>query len=164
VLIDAIGVLRRSGRNVTLTLSGDGEEMAALRAQVAAAALGEAIRFIGHQPARHGFAQGRLLVVPSRGDSLPYVVIEAGAAGVPMVAARVAGIPEILGADSKRLVAADDPPAMAQAIAEALDDAAAMQAEAQALRERVRGLFSQDAMVEGVLAAYRDSLAIAQMN
>jgi glycosyltransferase involved in cell wall biosynthesis len=164
VLIEAVARLRELGRAVSLTLAGDGEEMGALQDQVARRELGDAIRFIGHVPARHGFSRGRLLVVPSRGDSLPYVVIEAGAAGVPMLAARVGGIPEILGPDSARLFTPDHPPAMAEAIAKALDDPHAVQADARALRERVRGHFSQDAMVEGVLAAYRDAIAALKMS
>jgi glycosyltransferase involved in cell wall biosynthesis len=162
VLVDAVATLRRTGRDVTLTLAGDGEEMAALQEQAQRRELGAAARFLGHVPARHGFSKGRLLVVPSRGDSLPYVVIEAAAAGVPILASRVGGIPEILGAENPRLFPPDDPPAAAQAIADALDDLPALLAEAQAVRERVRRMFSQDAMVEGVLAAYRS--AFERMN
>jgi glycosyltransferase involved in cell wall biosynthesis len=164
VLIEAVAIVRQQGRNVVLTLAGDGEEMAALQELVVRRQLTGAVRFIGHVPARHGFAQGRLLVVPSRGDSLPYVVIEAGAAGIPLLAARVGGIPEILGPDSKRLVPAGDPTAMAQAIIKALDDPDGLRTDATALRERVRERFSQQAMVDGVLAGYGDSLAIAQMS
>lgn len=164
VLIDALVCLRRLGRRVRLTLAGDGEETARLRAQIAERDIAGLVDFVGHVPARHGFSLGRLLVVPSRGDSLPYVVIEAAAAGVPMLASRVGGIPEILGAGHPRLVAPDDPPALADAIAAALDDFPAVQADAAALAERVRRGFSQAAMVEGVLAAYRDALAFSAMN
>jgi len=79
-----------------VTLAGDGEEGENLRAQVARLALGDAARFIGHVKARYGFSKGSLLVVPSRGDSMPYVVIEAAAAGIPMVAARSAAFPKFL--------------------------------------------------------------------
>src|SRR5690606_33099426 len=95
LLIDAMARLREGGRHLTLTLAGDGEETEALKAQVQRLSLGESVRFIGHVKARHGFSKGRLLIVPSRGDSMPYVVIEAAAAGVPMIAANVGGIPEI---------------------------------------------------------------------
>jgi glycosyltransferase involved in cell wall biosynthesis len=159
VLIDALAQLHRTGRKVRLTLAGDGEESAALRAQVARIKLKDYVCFIGHVPARKGFSHGRLLVVPSRGDSLPYVAIEAAAAGMPMLAVRVGGIPEIFGPQAYRLVHPDDPTAMAQAIAAALDDLPRMQADALTLRERVRAQFSQDAMVEGVLAAYAKTFA-----
>ncbi len=159
VLIDALAQLHQGGRKVRLTLAGDGEESAALHAQVARLKLEDYIRFIGHVPARKGFSQGHLLIVASRGDSLPYVVIEAAAAGVPMVAVRVGGIPEIFGAQASRLIPPEDPAAMAAAIAAALDHPGEMQAQAKAMQEHIRAHFSQDAMVEGVLAAYAETFA-----
>jgi len=159
LLVDAVARLHESGKKVTLTLGGDGEETAALKAQVERLGLKDAIRFIGHVKARYGFSKGRLLVVPSRGDSMPYVVIEAGAAGIPMIAARVGGIPEIFGSDSPALFAASNAEAMAEAIAAALNDAQTTAQRATALRERISAHFSQQAMVDGVLAGYRDAFA-----
>jgi glycosyltransferase involved in cell wall biosynthesis len=160
LLIDAVARLRADGKNVTLTLGGDGEEMDHLKAQVSRLSLGEAVRFIGHVKARYGFSKGSLLVVPSRGDSMPYVVIEAAAAGVPMVAANVGGIPEIFGPEhADALFAPNIVGAMADAIEGALDDMEAAQARAKSLRERIFLHFSQKAMVEGVLAGYRDAFA-----
>ena len=48
-------------------------------------------------PAREAFALGKVMVVPSYGESLPYVVLEAGAAAKPLIATNVGGIPEIFG-------------------------------------------------------------------
>lgn len=159
LLVDAIALLHESGKKVTLTLGGDGEETATLKAQVERLGLTDAIRFIGHVKARYGFSKGRLLVVPSRGDSMPYVVIEAGAAGIPMIAARVGGIPEIFGPESPALFAASNAEAMAEAIAAALENAEATAQRAVSLRERIAAHFSQRAMVDGVLAGYRDAFA-----
>jgi glycosyltransferase involved in cell wall biosynthesis len=159
LLVDAVARLRESGKTVTLTLGGDGEETAALKAQVERLGLTDAIRFIGHVKARYGFSKGRLLVVPSRGDSMPYVVIEAGAAGIPMIAARVGGIPEIFGPESPALFAASNAEAMAEAIAAALDNPQGTAQRAISLRARISAHFSQQAMVDGVLAGYRDAFA-----
>ncbi|WP_369723337.1 glycosyltransferase family 4 protein [Bradyrhizobium sp. LLZ17] len=159
LLVDAVARLHAGGKKVTLTLGGDGEETAALKAQVEKLGLTGSIRFIGHVKARYGFSKGRLLVVPSRGDSMPYVVIEAGAAGIPMIAARVGGIPEIFGAESPALFAASNPDAMAEAIATALGDPQATARRAATLRERISAQFSQQAMVDGVLAGYRAAFA-----
>ena len=117
------------------------------------------MRFIGHVKARYGFSKGSLLVVPSRGDSMPYVVIEAAAAGIPMVAAKVGGIPEIFGPHTAALFAPNSVGAMADAIETALEDPAGALARAKSLRERIFLHFSQKAMVEGVLAGYRDAFA-----
>jgi glycosyltransferase involved in cell wall biosynthesis len=159
LLIDAVARLRAGGKPVTLTLAGDGEESDSLKAQVQRLGLADAVRFIGHVKARYGFSKGSLLVVPSRGDSMPYVVIEAAAAGVPMVAANVGGIPEIFGSHTNALFAPNNATAMADAIETALKDPAASLERAKSLRERIFLHFSQKAMVEGVLAGYRDAFA-----
>ncbi|MHC2334256.1 glycosyltransferase family 4 protein [Bradyrhizobium sp. USDA 4454] len=159
LLIDAVAKLRAEGTPVTLTLGGDGEEFERLKEQVKRLSLGEAVRFIGHVKARFGFSKGSLLVVPSRGDSMPYVVIEAGAAGVPMIAANVGGIPEIFDTHTDALFAPSNAAAMADAIKAALDNPTATAARARQLRERISEHFSQSAMVEGVLAGYRDAFA-----
>jgi glycosyltransferase involved in cell wall biosynthesis len=159
LLVDAVARLRADGRPITLTLAGDGEESDALKAQVHRLGLDEAARFIGHVKARYGFSKGNLLVVPSRGDSMPYVVIEAAAAGIPMVAANVGGIPEIFADQTEALFAPNNVTAMADAIESALKDPATALARAKLLRERIFQHFSQQAMVEGVLAGYRDAFA-----
>ena len=159
LLIDAVARLRADGKPVTLTLAGDGEELQALKQQVERLGLGDAVRFIGHVKARYGFSKGSLLVVPSRGDSMPYVVIEAAAAGIPMVAANVGGIPEIFDVHTDGLFVPGSVGAMADAIEASLQDPAAAQARAKSLRERVFIHFSQKTMVEGILAGYRDAFA-----
>lgn len=159
LLIEAVARLHALGKPVTLTLAGDGEEMEALKAQVRRLGLTEAIRFIGHVKPRFGFSKGNLLAVPSRGDSMPYVVIEAAAAGIPMVAANVGGIPEIFASHADGLFSPNIVGAMADAIAAALEDPTAAIARAKSLRERIFLHFSQKAMVEGVLAGYRDAFA-----
>jgi glycosyltransferase involved in cell wall biosynthesis len=159
LLIDEVARLHSDGKPVTLTLAGDGEELQNLKAQIQKLGLTEAVRFIGHVKARYGFSKGKLLVVPSRGDSMPYVVIEAAAAGIPMVAANVGGIPEIFGSHTDALFAPNIVGAMADAIEIALEDPAEAQVRAKSLRERIFQHFSQKAMVEGVLAGYRDAFA-----
>jgi len=159
LLIDAVARLHADDKAVTLTLAGDGEEMAALKAQVERLGLTHSVRFVGHVKARYGFSKGKVLVVPSRGDSMPYVVIEAGAAGIPMIAANVGGIPEIFGPHADALFAPNLVGAIADAIESALDNPAATQERAKALRHRVFLHFSQKAMVEGVMNGYRDAFA-----
>ncbi|MGA2055802.1 MAG: glycosyltransferase family 4 protein [Bradyrhizobium sp.] len=159
ILIDAVARLRADGKPVTLTLAGDGEELGSLKTQIEKHSLTDAIRFIGHVKARFGFSKGKLLVVPSRGDSMPYVVIEAAAAGIPMVAANVGGIPEIFGSHQDALFAPNSAGAMADAIEAVLDDPATATMRARELRERIFMHFSQKAMVEGVLASYRGAFA-----
>jgi glycosyltransferase involved in cell wall biosynthesis len=158
VLIEAISQLDGKGRKLTATIVGEGPDAQSLQQLTAQHGLSGAIRFAGYQPARQAFSLGRLLVVPSRAESLPYIVLEAAAAGVPMITTRVGGIPEIF-ETAEPLLPPGDSSALAQAITAALDDLTAAQAAAQQLRKRVRNLFSQDSMVAGVLAAYQEAIA-----
>jgi glycosyltransferase involved in cell wall biosynthesis len=157
VLIEAIAQLRSQGRIVTATIVGDGPDAAAFQQLAGERGLAQAVRFAGYHAARQAFSFGRLLVVPSRAESLPYIVLEAAAAGVPMLATRVGGIPEVI--DNPRLlVPPGDASALARMLIAALDDMEGARQAAARLRERVRGLFSQDSMVEGVLAAYGEAI------
>lgn len=158
VLLRALARLRREGRAVTATLVGDGPSEAELRRLAAELGLTAAVRFMGAMPARNALALGRIMVVPSRMESLPYVVLEAAATGKPLIATRVGGIGEIFGEQADRLIPADDDAALADAIARTLDDPAAAEANAERLHRRVATAFSVDTMVDAILAAYRQAL------
>ena len=159
VLIAALSLLRQSGRQVSATVVGEGPHEAKLRAQVQHSGLDESIRFVGYRPAREAFAMGRVLVFPSLGESLPYIVMEAVAAGMPLIATRVGGVPEIFGAEAVHLVAPGDSAALADAIGAALHDSAPLHRVTQAVKARLREHFSKIAMVENGLAAYREAIA-----
>ncbi len=163
VLIDALAILKRSGRRVTATIAGEGPDAAKLEAQANRLGLADQVRFIGHCPARTAFTMGRMLVIPSRAESLPYVVLEAAAAGLPIIATAVGGNPEIFGAQAAKLIPSDDIAALIGAITAAIDDPAEMQAGAQALRSRIRSEFSLTTMVECNLAAYREAIATRKL-
>jgi glycosyltransferase involved in cell wall biosynthesis len=159
VLIEAIARLAHDWRPVSATIVGEGPDRAALEAKVAALRLGDAVRFVGALPARTAFARGQILVIPSRAESLPYIVLEAAAATVPMIATNVGGIPEIFGADAANLIPAGDAAALARAIQEALSQPAIARAAAWRLRMRISASFSANVMTEAVLAAYRAAIA-----
>ena len=159
VLIAAIAKLHRGGRTVTTTLVGDGPERAALHAQVERLGLADVVRFRPAMPAREAQTLGRIMVIPSRAESLPYVVLEAAAAGLPLITTKVGGIPEIYGTLTDTLVPAEDVGALAQTIAGTLDHPDATAELARRLQERVASSFSVDTMVDGVLSAYETVLA-----
>lgn len=159
VLIDAIAQLRHAGRPVTATLVGSGADGQQLKAQVDNLGLSSAVQFKPAMPARQAMALGRIMVVPSRAESLPYVVLEAAAGSVPLITTNVGGISEIYGPQSGALIPADDIGALTTAIAKTLDGGAATTAFAAQLRTRVSQHFSVKAMADGVLAAYETALA-----
>jgi glycosyltransferase involved in cell wall biosynthesis len=160
-LIAAIAMLRRDGAQITATIVGDGPDRAAFEtaARDLPSSSTPAISFVGAKPARAAFALGRLMVVPSRAESLPYIVLEAGAADVPLITTRVGGIPEIYGPDSDGLVTPGDAGALARAIGTAMGNPSGRADLAKRLQARIRDQFSVDVMTEAVLAAYGKALA-----
>jgi glycosyltransferase involved in cell wall biosynthesis len=157
-LLEALALLKRGGRIVRATIAGDGPDAQQFKDLSGHLELADQIRFVGHVPAREAFAMGRILVMPSRAESLPYVILEAAAAGMPIIATRVGGIPEVFGPQSSRLVPPDDAAALADALGGALADPAQLIRAAQALQARVQAHFTVDAMVDGGLAAYREAI------
>ncbi|MGC1355281.1 MAG: glycosyltransferase family 4 protein [Xanthobacteraceae bacterium] len=163
LLIEALAMLNVSGHRVTATIAGAGPLDAELKAQAERLAVADQIRFAGHRTAREAFAMGRMMILCSRAESLPYVVLEAAAAGMPIIATRVGGMPEIFGDDAAHLVAPDSSAALATAIGAAIADPKQLRRLAQSLCGRVRREFSAAAMVDGGLAAYREAIAMRKL-
>ena len=163
VLIDALAMLKKSGRTVTATIVGEGPEEERLKAQAERLRLTDAIRFVGYRPARDAFAMGRILVIPSRAESLPYIVLEAAAAGVPIIATDVGGVPEIFGPHAVHLIPPTNTAMLAAAIGSALTAPDDTRRVAELVRARVRAEFSLSTMVDGGLAAYREAIAMRKL-
>lgn len=162
VLLNALAVLKRDGRTVTLTLVGTGPSAEELRQLAGRLGLQDSVCFKGALPARTALTFGRTMVVPSRAESLPYVVLEAAAAGKPLIATNVGGISEIFGPQKNLLIPSQDVTALARAIARALDEPDAVGMDARDLRQRVADAFSLDAMVDNIIDGYRQSMAAAK--
>jgi glycosyltransferase involved in cell wall biosynthesis len=102
-----------------------------------------------------------VVVMPSRLDPFPLVVLEAMGHGLPVVATAVDGIPEQLAGETGVLVAPEDPAALATAIEGLLDDPARREALGVRARERVAGNFTVAHTAEGLDAAYRRTIEAA---
>lgn len=156
IFIDALDQASTlAGRPLTAVMIGGGDREA-YQAQAERLKLGTRIRFLPPMPARKAFTLARFVVVPSRAEALPYIVLEALAAQKTMIATKVGGIPEIFSPSSPALV-----PARAESIAQAMAAAIAdettfarLMPERQALEAR----FSLAAMATGVENAYRQAL------
>ena len=99
------------------------------------------------------------MIVPSRSESLPYVVLEAAGARMPLISTNAGGIPEIFGPHAARLIAPNDPQTLSERMLAMLQMSAAHRAdEAMALADYVEQRFSIDNMVDGVLSGYREAI------
>lgn len=156
VLVDALSVLRRpDGVPVRLVMAGDGPDRKALEARIDKLGLGAQVVLTGSRPARGVFAMGRCAVVPSLAESLPYVVLEAIAAGLPVIATRVGGVPEIFGPTEHSLVPAGDPAALAAAMQRYLDEPLGVAEETATRLAYVAEHFSIARMAGAIEALYR---------
>jgi glycosyltransferase involved in cell wall biosynthesis len=158
-LLDAVTAVAREGLRIRLLIVGSGPDEMLLRERVQKLGLCEQVTWEPPGPIRSALARSRLMVVPSRAESLPYVILEAAAAREPLVSTNVGGIPEIFGPYANRLIPPDDSEALAAALMSALSSTEEeLQEEAEALAAYVRANFSYDAMVAGVIAGYRAAL------
>lgn len=153
VLIDALAALNTDGE-VTATIVGAGPDGDALKAQVAARGLSNVITFTGALPARDAFSLGRIMVVPSLAESFPYVVLEAAAAGLPLISTNVGGIPEIVAETDTDLIPPSDCFALTAAIRETLKNPSAAAVKASRLRANVESKFTVESMTRAVLDFY----------
>jgi glycosyltransferase involved in cell wall biosynthesis len=124
-----------------LVLVGEGPERAALQAQAAALGVADRLRLGGAVDAATGLldylAAADVCAAPSRNEGMGRALVEAMALGLPVVGARVGGIPSVIGADEAgRLVALDDARALATALGELGRDPALRTKLAEAARAR----------------------------
>ncbi|MBM3607838.1 MAG: glycosyltransferase family 4 protein [Alphaproteobacteria bacterium] len=160
-MLDAIALVsRRSAFHPSASLVGSGPDGEALAIQARKLGLADRVHFLGAMPAREAFRRGRILIVPSRAESLPYVVLEAAGAAVPMIATNVGGIPEIFGPHAGRLIVPNNADILAAAMIRMLTvDGEMRQREALQVRDYVRSRFHISMMVDEVIAGYHAALA-----
>jgi glycosyltransferase involved in cell wall biosynthesis len=165
VLLEALAALRSRNVNVRLRAVG-GFETPAYEASIMALAerlgLKDAIDWIGFtRGVNRELAKIDLFVLPSLfGEGLPMVVLEAMAAGLPVVASRVEGVPEaVVHRETGLLVEAGSVSQLAQAIQEIVDGKVDYGTLSRGARLRHADLFSDTKMAAGVAAVYREILA-----
>ncbi|NRG18433.1 glycosyltransferase [Rhizobiales bacterium] len=142
------------GLTPTATIAGEGEERAKYERMVADFGLESRVRFAGSLPAREAFRKARCVVVPSRAEAMPYIVLEAVAAEMPLIATRVGGVPEIFGRFADRLVEPGDPAALTAAMVAACVEPEKMRRFAVTLRKGLAESFNIDLMNDRITSLY----------
>lgn len=161
-LIEALAILKRRDRlTPRILIVGSGPDEAVLRQMTVDQGVAAQCVFDPPGPIRAALAKAHVMVIPSRAESLPYVILEAAAAAQPLIATDVGGIKEIYGpSHAGRLIPPNEPMVLADTIRATLAKPEADRlAEAADLAQHVRARFRLDAMVDGVLDAYRTALA-----
>lgn len=126
VLLRAAARLRDMGARFQVALVGDGPWRAELEALAARLKLDATVRFVGQQKDMDlVYAASELLVLPSRKEGMPNVVLEGMLAGLPLVATQVGAVPDMLtSGENGVLVPIGDDAALARAMRDVLCDAA----------------------------------------
>ncbi len=152
ILLTAVAAIPATDRP-SLTLVGDGPEEMEFKNLSQLLGLEQQVRFMGRKSMAVAMGMGRVLVVPSRRESFPYVVIEAMAAGIPLIASNAGGIGEALPASS--LFPVGDIQALSAKLLYCKRSVAASNSDARDLQEVARHRFNSDRMVADTLAFYR---------
>jgi glycosyltransferase involved in cell wall biosynthesis len=153
VLLRALAYVARA-RPARAFIVGSGPDRAAFERLADELGLEQIAEFAGAMPAAQAFGRGRAIVVPSRAESLPYIVLEAAAAEIPLIATNVGGIPEIIGGSDTPLLPAGDVHALTRAMHAFLDAPQMAKERARRLKERVRARFAIGTTTTAVLDFY----------
>jgi glycosyltransferase involved in cell wall biosynthesis len=147
VLVRALAELRDLPLRAAVV--GDGPDRARLAALAASLGIGDRIRWCGSvERAARFFPAFDLFVLSSRTEGTPIVLFEAMAAGVPIVATDVGGVPDVVGPDEALLVPRPEPGALAAAIREVMEHPRAAAARAERARARLLRDFAVDGWLD----------------
>jgi glycosyltransferase involved in cell wall biosynthesis len=145
--------------NVRFVLAGDGELRAQLEARVAALGLTRQVRFAGSRPLAvlaRWLGAADLFLLSSHYEGMPLAMIEAMAAGCPVVATAVGGVPDVVDdSNAGRVVPAKDPHALAAAIIEILGDPDKRRTMAAAARQRAITAFDVRTCYQKTVETYQ---------
>jgi len=166
-LLAAISLLARAGGvpPLRVLIVGDGPERDSLKRQAAALGVSEKVAMAGFQrDMAPYFAMARVLALPSHSEGSPNVILEAMAAGLPIAATRVGGVPEILvDRETGLLVPARDPVAMTSALTELLTDSELSRRLGESALLQARTTYTHEEYQRKLVHFYQDTLRASRM-
>ena len=157
--IEAAGLIAGRVPRVKFIVVGEGSMRGRLERRAAELGLAQSCIFTGwRRDIPEILSALDILVLSSLNEAVGIVLLEAQSAGVPLVATRVGGIPEMVqDGQTGLLVAAKDPAAIAGALITLLQDPGLRERLATCARERVRGRFKISDMIDKTSALYREA-------
>jgi len=162
VLIRAFAQVDRY--NGKLVLAGDGPEAGALRQLADTLGVANRVEFLGYRDDIHGLlGQSDLYVTPSRSEGLSNSILEAMAAGVPVIATDVGGNRELL-EGAGRIVPPENPKSMAASITEAVKESEITMTLAKKARQRIIDHYTLNKVVAAHEELYQQCLQAKGVN
>lgn len=156
--VRAVARLHTAGYSVHLVVVGDGPQRAELEGLARRLGVQGCVHFLGlRRDVPHLLPLFDVLVLPSRNEGMGRAAVEAQAAGIPVVASRVGGIPDVVAdGETGLLVAPEDPEALARALATLVADPVRRTRMGKAAREWVKEHLTAEAMVASLDRLYRE--------
>ena len=165
ILIDAFAALHARSERTMLRVAGVGPQSFHMQAKTRSLGLDQCCDFVGHYTSSEGrsafFQSLDIFVLPSFAEGTPNSVIEAMAAGLPVVATRIGGIPDLVTSQTGILVEPGNIEALAQAMERLAGDQALRERMGRAARRRYQLLFSREAVMPMLLRTYRQLAGMA---
>lgn len=163
-LLKAVPLINQNLNDVQYLFVGDGEDKDDLQSYIKDNGLGNCVSFTGFTSnVLDLMRNSSILVVPSLWECLPYVILEAMAVELPVVATNVGGIPEIVvDGETGILVPPEDENALSEAITKLLNDTELCAKMGKAGKERILKYFSKDKMCQKTLDVYSKILGYSK--
>lgn len=161
VILNALAILKKQNTSATVTITGAGDEDAALRQMTVDLGLSDSVTFAGAMGARDALPLGKCVLLPSRNESFPYVVLEAQGARRPLITTRVGGIAEAFHGEEDLLIPPDDASALADRMAAYLSEPHVFEEAAIKRHARAQELFSAETMSGHITGFYNTLKAAA---
>jgi glycosyltransferase involved in cell wall biosynthesis len=162
VLFEAVPMVLQRCPDAEFIIAGNGPRRHELEGLASARGIGSRVRFIGHtDDVASLLASSDMFVLPSRSEAFPNSLIEAMAAGLPIVATRVGGIVELV--DNQRtgvLVPPDNPRALGHAILDLIQWRSHAARLGRAARADVESRYSWDRMISSFERLYLEQLGV----
>ncbi len=162
ILIAAIPAVLQVQPNAAFVIIGDGPDRRALEAQASLLGVAHRVRFLGRRSdVGRWLKAASALVLPSRWEGMPNVVLEAMAAGTPVIATRVEGIAELVADGETGLtVPAEDSRALSEVILRLIRQPEFSEQLAKSAQTLCGEKFTTAAMVRGYAALFRELVGI----
>ena len=154
IALKALALLPSAVREkIIYTVAGDGEERENLQKFISDLGISESVRFLGSVPDAKKLLSGAdIFLFPSRTENLPYAILEAGVAELPIIATSVGGIPEIVhDMQNGILIHPRNPKEIAEAILYLLDHPEKQKEFGQEIKKTVTNFFSLEKMLSETL-------------
>lgn len=155
--IEGIALLKKQVRtSIRLVIVGEGEERNALEALITKLGLTEEVLLVGYRENASALLSAfDVFILPSITEAFPYVVLEAGRVGLPVIATAVGGIPEVIDdMQSGILIQSKNPPEVARALKYLIENVDRRHDIGRTLAERIQDRFSVETMAKETFAIY----------